>query len=460
MKANLLIIEDDESMLDTLRDVFREKETNVICARTGKQGLEEFARNQPDLVLLDIRLPDTDGLTVLKGLKQETPDLLVVIMTAYPQVQTAIQAMKAGAYDYINKPFDLDEMRLVIGKALETRHLQDEVQRLRKQEATGGDASQILGDAPATRELRRIIRMVAGAPKTPVLLTGESGTGKELAANAIHYQSARAAAPLIKINCSALPDNLLEDELFGHERGAFTDARQAKKGLFEMADAGTLFLDEIGEMSPTLQPKLLRILEGEPFRRVGGTREIQTDVRILAATNRNLAAMVDRGAFRKDLYYRLKVMEIHLPPVRERMADVPALVTHFVQLHSRDMGKPVEAVTEPALQMLMSYPWPGNVREIRNVMERAVILANGRPIGRADLPLELCKAAVSETFKEITPSSADLTLSDLEREYILTILKRVDGNKSVAARRLGISRSTLNEKLKRYQAEKDVTGAG
>ncbi len=460
MKANLLIIEDDESMLDTLQDVFRQEETNIICARTGKKGLEEFTRNQPDLVLLDIRLPDTDGLTVLNRLKQEAPDLLVVIMTAYPQVQTAIQAMKAGAYDYINKPFDLDELRLVIGKALETRQLQDEVQRLRKQGATGSDPSQILGDAPATQELRRLIGMVAGAPKTPVLLTGESGTGKELAANAIHHQSSRAAQPLIKINCSALPNNLLEDELFGHEKGAFTDARQAKKGLFEMADGGTFFLDEIGEMSQALQPKLLRILEGEPFRRVGGTREIRTDVRILAATNRNLAAMVEQGSFRKDLYYRLKVMEIHLPPVRERMADVPALVTHFVRLHSREMGKPAEAVTEGALQMLMSYSWPGNIREIRNVMERAVILANGRPIGRADLPLELCKAAVSESFKEIAASSADLTLSDLEREHIMNTLRRLDGNKSLAARRLGISRSTLNEKLKRYREEEKTSSAG
>ncbi len=450
---NLLIVEDDESMLDTLKDVFQEEGENVVSVPSGAKALKEFSRNQPDLVLLDIRLPDTDGLTLLQEMKATAPDLLVVIMTAYPQVQTAIQAMKAGAYDYINKPFDLDEMRLVVKKALETRLLKDEVNQFRREKASTAKATKILGESPATQQMRALIRMVADTPRTPVLLTGESGTGKELAANAIHYGSRRAQKALVKVNCSALPDNLLEDELFGHERGAFTDAKETRKGLFEMADGGSLFLDEIAEMSTALQPKFLRILEGEPFRRVGGTREIRSDVRIIAATNRDLAAMVKTGTFRKDLYYRLKVMELRLPTLQERSRDIPLLVEHFIALHSREMGKPTVHLADPAAQMLMNYSWPGNVRELRNVIERAVILANGETIERKHLPLELCKAAVNKSFENHPPADLDLTLEDLEREYILRVLKRQGGNRTAAAKRLGISRSTLLERLKRYHAQ-------
>ncbi|MEK6776501.1 MAG: sigma-54 dependent transcriptional regulator [bacterium] len=450
MKPNLLIVEDDESMLCTLGDLFQQEGKQVFCAPNGKKAMEEFFKNQPDLVLLDIRLPDMDGLSLLKKMRETVPDLLVIIMTAYPEVPTAIQAMKSGAYDYINKPFELDELRLVIQKALETRQLKDEVKRLRKQGEHTSLSTPILGSSPAIRQLHHLIRMVADAPKTPVLLSGESGTGKELAANAIHYQSARANGALIKVNCSALPENLLEDELFGHERGAFTDAKETKKGLFELADGGTLFLDEIGEMTPSLQPKLLRILEGEPFRRVGGTREIKTDVRIIAATNRDILDMVEKNFFRQDLYFRLKVMEIRLPTLRERKEDIPLLANHFIHLHSQEMGRSEGTMTGEALELLMSYSWPGNVRELRNVIERAVILAQGKPIDREHLPLELCKSAIAERFKETVPVSMDLKLEDLEREYILTILKKLDGNKSLAAKRLGISRSTLIERLKRY----------
>ncbi|NOY52314.1 MAG: sigma-54-dependent Fis family transcriptional regulator [Deltaproteobacteria bacterium] len=449
---NLLIVEDDESMLDTLSDVFREKGENVVSVPTGDAALKEFSRNQPDLVLLDIRLPDTDGLTLLKKMKETAPDLLVVIMTAYPQVQTAIQAMKAGAYDYINKPFDLDEMRLVVEKALETRLLKDEVNRFRREKASTAKATKILGESPATQQMRTLLRMVADTPRTPVLLTGESGTGKELAANAIHYGSHRAQKALVKVNCSALPDNLLEDELFGHERGAFTDAKETRKGLFEMADGGSLFLDEIAEMSPALQPKLLRILEGEPFRRVGGTREIRSDVRIIAATNRDLTTMVKAGSFRKDLYYRLKVMEMRLPTLKQRREDIPLLVEHFIALHSREMGKSAVTLSDQAAQMLMNYSWPGNVRELKNVIERAVILSNGETIERKHLPLELCKAVANECFENNPPAALDLTLEDLEREYILRILRKLGGNRTAAAKKLGISRSTLLERLKRYNA--------
>jgi two-component system response regulator AtoC len=453
MKPNLLIVEDDESILFTLRDIFQAEGKHVMYALNGEKAMEEFSRNQPDLVLMDIRLPDIDGLSLLKKMKEAVPDQLVIIMTAYPEVQTAIQAMKSGAYDYINKPFELDEMRLVVKKALETNQLKNEVTRLRRTGKSVSSSAEILGRSPATDRLRNVIQVVAEAPRTPVLLTGESGTGKELAANAVHYQSLRSDQALIKINCSALPDNLLEDELFGHERGAFTDARETKKGLFEMADGGTLFLDEIGDMSSSLQPKLLRILEGAPFRRVGGTREIQTDVRIVAATNRDLPGMVESGKFRSDLYYRLKVMEIRLPTLRERLEDIPLLVDHFVHLHCQEMGKPAISMADEALQVLMNYSWPGNVRELRNVIERAVILSRGKAIGREHLPLDLCKTAIAEKFHEAVPVAMDLTLQDLEREYILSTVKKLDGNKSLAAKQLGISRSTLNEKLKRYTSE-------
>lgn len=456
MKPHLLIVEDDESMLDTLQDLFQQEGKVVACARNGKEAMEEFSGNQPDLVLMDIRLPDADGLHLLKEMRRTLPDLLVIVMTAYPEVPTAIQAMKNGAYDYINKPFELEELRLVIQKALETHQLQDEVTRLKRERDATIPVSHILGQSPATLELRNLIQMVAEAPKTPILLTGESGTGKELAANAIHAQSTRAEAALIKVNCSALPHNLLEDELFGHEKGAFTDARETKKGLFEMADGGTLFLDEIGEMSPSLQPKLLRILEGEPFRRVGGTREIRTDVRIVAATNRDLGKMEERGEFRKDLYYRLKVVEIRLPPLRQRKGDIPLLADHFLQLYCREMGRPPAGITEDALKMLIQYSWPGNVRELRNVIERAVIVLRGQSIDREHLPLELCKTAMAQRFKETAQGSLDLTLEDLEREYILNAVKRVNGNKSLAAKKLGISRSTLIERLKRYASGEDL----
>ncbi len=452
MEPNLLIVEDDESMRLTLQELFQEEGNTVVCAESGEEAMAEFDRNQPDLVLMDIRLPGMDGLQVLRKMKEAVPDLLVIIMTAYPQVQTAIRAMKSGAYDYINKPFELDEMRMVVRKALETQDLKNEIRTLRKEREGSFPKTKILGRSRVTQELREIIRVVAGTPRTPVLLTGESGTGKELAANAIHFQSRRAKRPLIKINCSALPDHLLEDELFGHERGAFTDAREAKKGIFEMADGGTLFLDEIGEMSPALQPKLLRVLEGEPFRRVGGTREIRTDVRIIAATNRDLEAMVSRKEFRQDLYYRLKVMEIRLPTLKERKEDIRILVDHFVKLNCHEMGKPPMKITDQALQMLLNYSWAGNVRELKNVIERGVILADGKPIGREHLPLELCKSAAREALQRQVSFPMDLTLEDFEREYILHTLDKVNGNKSAAAKRLGISRSTLIERLKRYSS--------
>ncbi len=458
MKPNLLIVEDDESILFTLQDIFQAEGMHVMYALNGKKAMEEFSKNQPDLVLMDIRLPDIDGLSLLKKMKEAVPDLLVIIMTAYPEVQTAIQAMKSGAYDYINKPFELDEMRLVVKKALETNQLKNEVTRLRRTGKGASSTTKILGQSPATDQLRNVIQVVAEAPKTPVLLTGESGTGKELVANAVHYQSLRSEQALIKINCSALPENLLEDELFGHERGAFTDARETRKGLFEMADGGTLFLDEIGDMSSSLQPKLLRVLEGAPFRRVGGTREIQTDVRIVAATNRNLSQMVESGKFRSDLYYRLKVMEIRLPTLRERLEDIPLLVDHFLHLHSQEMGRPANSIADEALRLLMNYSWPGNVRELRNVIERAVILSRGKPVQREHLPLDLCKTAIAKKFEETVPVSLDLTLKDLEREYILNTVKKLDGNKSLAAKRLGISRSTLIERLKRYTSESDHRG--
>jgi DNA-binding NtrC family response regulator len=453
MKPNLLIVEDDESMLETLRDVFQQEGKEVACARNGTQALESFSRNQPDLVLLDIRLPDTDGLTILRQLREDSPEQLVIIMTAYPEVPTAVQAMKNGAYDYINKPFELDELRLVVQKALETHHLKDEVNRLRRQREAVAPSTAILGTSGATEQLRELIAVVAQAPRTPVLLQGQSGTGKELAADAIHSQSARSQKALVKVNCSALTENLLEDELFGHEKGAFTDARETRKGLFEMADGGSLFLDEIGEMSPTLQPKLLRILEGEPFRRVGGTREIRTDVRIIAATNRDVLSMVKKGSFRQDLYYRLKVMEIRLPPLKERMEDIPILVDYFIRLYSREMGRAAVEISGGALEMLMSYSWPGNVRELRNVIERAVILATGGHIERKHLPMELCRAAVQATYAGSVSQAMDLTLGELEREYILNTVRKLDGNNTLAAKKLGISRSTLIEKLKRYTAE-------
>jgi len=453
MKLSLLIVDDDEVMRDTLSDVLKKKGYEVSVASSGNEALSAIRKNIVDLIVLDMRLPDLDGIEVLKRVKEFDTEILVIMMTAYSDVQTAVSAMKSGAYHYINKPFELEELTLLIEKGLETKSLINEVRRLRRQQKGDYQDIHIHGTSPQIQSVKELIAMISKTQKTSVLIQGESGTGKELVANAVHYSSKRSQRPLMKINCSAIPDSLLESELFGYEKGAFTDAKATKKGLFELADGGTVFLDEIGDMKPFLQSKILRFLETQSFMRVGGEREIKVDVRIIAATNKDLETLVSEGIFRKDLYYRLKVVVVEMPPLRERPEDILLLCNLFIEENNREHGKNVKGFASEAKQFMTQYHWPGNVRELRNVVERAMILSERDLIDQEQLPFELRS---NERPGWVTPNpnpvefTEDMSLDAVEKIHISHVLKKLEWNKSRAAKVLGVSRATLREKIRRY----------
>ncbi|MFQ5706482.1 MAG: sigma-54-dependent transcriptional regulator [bacterium] len=451
-KANVLIVEDNEDLCQTLADVLRKQGNKVRTAYNGEHALSILHKDIIDLVLLDIKLPDLNGIKVLKTIKEMDPEILVIMITALTDAQPAVDAMKMGAYDYLMKPFELDELKLVLDKALEAQHLKREVSRLRNRQKDQYPDNELFGNSKPIRELKKLIKLVSGTPKTSVLIQGESGTGKELVANAIHNWSARAEKPLIKINCSAIPENLLESELFGYEKGAFTDAKSMKKGIFELANYGTIFLDEISSMQMSIQPKLLRVLETQAFRRIGGTSDIKIDVRIIAATNRNLEDCVEQQAFREDLFYRLKVMVINIPPLRDRTEDILPLSMLFIEANNKEFGKEIKGIAPEAQKQLLHYRWPGNVRELKNVLERAIILCNDEFIQNEHLPLELqqgeSKVSTSSEFTAFTSDSD--SLEEMEKRHIMKVLKKYEGNKSKTARVLNISRSTLREKMKNY----------
>jgi two-component system response regulator AtoC len=453
MKPSILIVDDDEVMLETLSEVLKKRGYEIFLASSGNVALSVIKKNIIDLILLDMRLPDVDGLEVLKKIKELDTEILVIMMTAYSDVQTAVSAMKSGAYHYINKPFELDELKLLIEKGLETKSLINEVRRLHKQQREEHKNSYIYGVSPQIQYVRELIEMISKTQKTSVLIQGESGTGKELAANAIHYNSKRGTKPFMKINCSAIPDSLLESELFGYEKGAFTDAKNTKKGLFELGDGGTVFLDEIGDMKPYLQSKILRFLETQAFMRVGGEREIKVDVRIIAATNKNLELLVKEGVFRKDLYYRLKVMVIEMPPLRERVEDIPLLSNLFIEGYNKEHNKNIRGFLDEAKELMVQYHWPGNVRELKNVIERAMILTENEFIGPEQLPFELKQIeqdSQKETILDSFEIKDEMSLEYIEKIHISKVLKRLEWNKSKTAKCLGISRATLREKIKRY----------
>ena len=453
MKPSILIVDDDEVMRETLSDVLKRGEYEVYSVGSGGETLSVIRKNIIDLVLLDMRLPDGDGLELLKKIKEFDTEILVIIMTAYSDIQTAVSAMKSGAYHYINKPFDLEELKLLIEKGLETKGLINEVRRLHRQHKEGNQKSQIYGVTSQIHYVKELIGMISKTNKTSVLIQGESGTGKELAANAIHYNSKRANKALMKINCSAIPDSLLESELFGYEKGAFTDAKTTKKGLFELADGGTVFLDEIGDMKLFLQSKILRVIENQSFMRVGGEREIKVDVRIIAATNKDLETLVKEGLFRKDLYYRLKVMVVEMPFLRERGEDILLLSNLFIEEINREYAKNINGLTEDAKKLMVHYPWPGNVRELKNVIERAMILTDQTYITPKQLPFEL-QQKEGYPSKEMDLNPFEITeimpLESLEKVYLSNVLKKMGGNKSKASKILGISRATLRAKVKKY----------
>lgn len=454
MKPRILIVDDDDTLRETISEVLEEEGYHVTAVANGEDGLAAARRSAYSLILLDLCLPDYHGLELLPLFLAEDDRTPVVVITAFPEVRSAIAALKAGAYDYLNKPFDLHDLKCLVGRVLETVSLQVEVARLQTKSQASSSIQGMVGSSEAFVRMVDVTQRVAKANKVPVLIRGESGSGKEQVAHAVHELSARNGGPWITLNCSAISEGLLESEMFGHERGAFTDAKQSKPGLLELADGGTLFLDEIGDLSPVLQPKLLRAIETQCFRRVGGRKEIEVNVRIVAATNRDLETMVAKGEFREDLYYRLNVASIDVPPLRERQSDIVPLANHFLRVSARAMGGPVASLSADAAALLRQYHWPGNIRELRNVVERALILCPGNEVTGHCLPAELNrKLKVVEA--ENLGGDSKWTLSDVEREHLERVLDACGGNKSEAARRLDITRVTLRAKLRRYGLENE-----
>lgn len=445
----ILIVEDNEDLAFSLSKVLKKEGYKVHTTETGEKGIQIVQKELIDLVLLDLKLPKMGGLDVLIRMKELDPDILIFMMTASTDVQPAIDAMKKGAEHYFLKPFELEEIKLVVKKALVTHQLKREMARLRREHKIQHPNDAIYGESRSIESVRELIRIVSETPKTSILIQGESGTGKELVANAIHYSSRRANQPFIKLNCSAIPDNLLESELFGHEKGAFTDAKTMKKGLFELANGGTIFLDEISSLKLSLQPKILRVIESQRFRRIGGVADIKIDIRVIAATNTDLAEQVNKKEFRDDLFYRLKVMEIVIPPLRERSEDILLLGNLFLHEYNKEFNRSIKKFDVKTEELLRSYPWPGNVRELKNVVERGVILCREDILKPEHLPLELRQG--TEVLETPRVSFGLVSLQEMERHHILEVLKQVSGNKSQASRILDISRSTLREKLKNYE---------
>ncbi|MEO8522142.1 MAG: sigma-54 dependent transcriptional regulator [Acidobacteriota bacterium] len=444
--ATVLVVDDEDLIRWSLRERLRADRYEVLEAGTGREALNRFSEGV-DLVLLDYRLPDMDGLSVLRELKALDPDVLVILLTSFVSVDTAVEAMKLGAFHFANKPFNLDDVAALVGRALETTRLRREVKQLRANEARPYSLRAIVGESEAMEALRQMVAKVAASPASTVLLTGESGTGKDLVAKTIHYSSARASRPFMNITCSALPEQLLESELFGHERGAFTDARMQKRGLLESADGGTVFLDEIGEMVPALQAKLLRFLEEKSFKRIGGAGDIHVDVRVVAATNRDLDAQVTKGGFRSDLYYRLNVLPIHLPPLREHVEDAPVLVSFFIDSFNAEFKKRITGVSPAAAALHRAYGWPGNVRELRNVVERAMLLAEGDRLEAHDFAALQSPGGSAEPF---SLPAGGVNLEDLERRFVIQALKRAGGNQTKAAALLGLNRDQIRYRIEKF----------
>jgi two-component system response regulator PilR (NtrC family) len=461
VRSRILVVDDEPSMREMLRIVLRRDGYDVVIAQNGSDGLDRLRTEPFDLLLSDIRMPDISGVEVLRAAKQINPEILAFMMTAFASTETAVEAMRLGALDYFTKPFSMDELRLKIRQHLETRRLKQENLLLKRALNSRHEFSSILGRSDAMQVMFSIIQTVSNTTST-VLVSGESGTGKELVARAIHFNSLRRDRPFVAVNCGAVPETLLESELFGHMRGAFTDAHMNKKGLMEVAEGGTIFLDEIGEMATSMQVKLLRVIQDRRFRRLGGTDEVQADVRIIAATNQDLPKMVADGRFREDLYYRLNVLSIQVPPLRDRTEDIPLLAAHFLEQFAAQMGKPIKTISAAALQLLQEHEWRGNVRELQNAMERAVALERTEAILPESLPDDVRQGRSSIAPATASPDGRpglpalddgfDLEARGEEfyRHYLGLALERAGGVQVKAAELLGMSFRSFRYYVKKY----------
>jgi len=455
-QRTILVADDDASIRSLLKQLLSDEGYSVVEATTGTEVVEKVKDTNPDLVIMDVRMPELDGIEALSKLKVSSPKTSVLIMTAFGSSNNAIRAMELGAFDYITKPFELDKISHTVRRVIEYRDLTSEVQVLRDEISSLVQTERIVGNSPAMQEVYKTVGKVAKADAT-VLITGESGTGKELVAEALHYNSNRRSGPIVKVSCAALPETLLEAELFGHEKGSFTGAMTQRRGRFEMADKGTIFLDEIGEMSLPMQTKLLRVLQERKIERVGSSLPIKVDIRIICATNKDLQRQVEQQRFRDDLFYRLNVINIHMPPLRDRKEDIPALVEHFLAKHRYSATAQPAAISEEALKRLMEYDWPGNVRELENVVERAVVLSRGQIITSRELPFGDHEGDGHEEEGgdevSVEKSFFKKSVAQFEKDLIMKALRDATGNRSKAAEMLGIYRRLLYAKIKEYGLE-------
>lgn len=448
MDPTILVVDDQSIILEFLKNVLEKENYQVITAETGEEGLDLYSRYHPDLTLLDIRLPDRNGIDILKAIRKKHAKALVITMTAHSGIQGAIEAIREGAYDYLSKPIEVESLRFTIRKALETVNLRREIGEIHETQKSKYGFDRIITHSEKMHEILSVAKKAASSQCSTIMIQGESGTGKELLASAIHYGSPRASAPFVVVNCTTLSPELLESELFGHEKGSFTGAIRKKMGKFETAQGGTVFLDEIGEIDPRLQVKLLRVIQEREFERVGGLTTQKVDIRIISATNRHLQEEVDRGNFREDLFYRLMVIPLYLPPLRERREDIPLLVETFVRQFGREMNREVKSVSPEVMDLLFNYRWKGNIRELRNVLERAVILGEGETITPVALPDEIRYHDEPSTNPDTAGSDGIRPLQVMITEFVQKTLTITGGNKSETARLLGITRQRLKRILR------------
>jgi two-component system response regulator AtoC len=469
LKPVILLVDDEDTIRLFLEKTLREEGYEALTAATGGEALEIAMNELPDLMLLDLKLPDINGIEVLKRIKEEIPEVCVIMLTAFGDIETAVSAMKKGAFDFVSKPVNLEQLMLTVQKGLESQKLTRELFQLRRRVKLDLDENLIPGESQQMKEIYEVVKRVAVSDTTTVLIQGESGTGKEMIATMIHKYSPRKDKPFLEINCASLPEELLESELFGHEKGAFTDAKSQKIGLLELANKGTLFLDEIGEMSLTIQVKLLRVLEKMTFRRVGGTKDIKVSVRIISATNRDLKTAVQDKGFREDLYYRLKVIPIHIPPLRERKEDIYLLLKHFLNQYNKQFNKSFKEIADDSYEAILDYPWPGNIRELKNMIERIVLLEDDETLKLAHLPPSVKEGSISlsepsiirrfeAAFSRPLPGEGipfEELLRKAEREFIVKAMRESGGNQSKAARMLQLNRDKLRYRLKNFDLDQE-----